>query len=157
MSKATLAVRFLLGFAIGFGLSVLLGCTDATGPSEDAAYHPQFQQVYQGGGSGGHGGGASGGGLTRADRAVCTLAGTNNDIECGKLLMRMLTGGLAGTAACLRGNLATCGALYGWGTEAAQDWRSQPDPFYQPWFNPGGPGAWPPGVGGEYPRPIGGF
>ncbi len=147
-------VKFALGFLAGFVLASIIGCSDATGPS-DVTYRPQFEQVYQGGGSGGHGGGGGGGAAS-----ICTLAGTSNSVECSKLLLRLATGGLAGGAACLRGQWAACGALFGWGTEAAMDWRNHPDPWYQPWFNPGVPGSqglWPPGVGGTYPMPIGGY
>lgn len=148
-------MQFTLGVALGLLAHALVGCSgDATGPSAPDTLRPEFQQVYQGGGSGGHGGGASGGGLTRDERAVCTLAGTNNDVECSKLLLRLFSVGGSGLVSCLAEQWGVCGASYGYGVGALQDWKEQPDPFYQPWFDND---VWPPGVGGTYPMPIGGY
>jgi hypothetical protein len=153
--KLSPRVRLTLGFLLGLAAYALIGCSDATGPT-DPTYHPQFQKVYQGAGGGGHGGGGGGGaaGFTSDERALCTLAGTNNDIECSRLLLRLMTGGLGGASSCLAEQWGVCGATYGWAVGALQDWKQQPDPFYQPWFDHD---VWPPGVGGTYPVPIGGY
>jgi hypothetical protein len=126
------------------------------GRAEPDTLRPEFQQVYQGAGGGGHGGGGGGGhaGFTRDERAICTLAGTNNDVECSKLLMKLGSVLIGGLTSCLAEHWGLCGASYGYGVGALQDWKEQPDPFYQPWFENN---VWPPGVGGTYPMPIGGY
>ena len=137
-------------------------CSVPTEAPDDAPLRPQFQKVANApDGSGGKGGGASGGGgIVGYDThgSACTLHGTNNSVECGQILMRIMTGGIVGAGSC---RSAQCiAAAWAYTTSQIVEWRNQPDPWYEPWFNPGTPGSqglWPPGVGGTYPIPIGGF
>jgi hypothetical protein len=151
----------LVVVAVAMLVLLLASCSSPTAPADDVtqalAWGPQFEQVYQGGGGGAGGGGTY---LTDSKGHACTLHGTSNSVECSQLLIKILTGGAAAGAACLRGAISACVGFGGYGTNALVDWKNHPDPWYEPWNNPGTPGSqglWPPGVGGTYPMPIGGY
>lgn len=76
---------------------LLLGCSDATGPSEQEPMRPQFQKVYQGdvGGAGGGGGGSSQ--CTRPTASVeCALKAAGLTVTGGVLAACSLAGCIGG-------------------------------------------------------------
>lgn len=121
----TPALAVVVGVLVGL---FLIGCSDATGPSEPT-YRPQFQKVYGAGdaGGGGGGGGASGG------FAIPGCSTPTASAECFRKFL-LLIGGAGSLTACGGATVASAGAIafacgmgaLGWG-EQARGWLETPD------------------------------